>query len=792
MLQDLVRNRARTALIILAIAIGLVGVSSTFRARAVVSDNMAQQLAANGSSHATIRTEGADESVVAAVARLEGVAAAEGRIQTFGRIAVGTELQPIQLSISDDLSSRALDRLRHDRGSWPPPPGTIAIERSTLAGAGLSIGDTTSIVGPSGQSYDLPVSATVHDLTVVSGNLVDRVIYGYLSTETWEELGEAQGFNQIAITVTGDPGDRVRVTQIAQRVEEALAADLGLPQRGVQVPAPGTHILDSIVESMLLILGSLGVLSLILSSFLVFNTVNAVLARQRSQIGIMKAVGGSRNDVLSIYLASIVAYGAAAYAVALPIGLVVSRLLAQQLGALLNVDVVDFSVPAWIWILELSVALLVPLAAALGPIINATRTTVAEALFEGSQRVIGNRRIDRVLQKLTVVSASTRYGTRNTFRNGLRLTLTVVALSLGGAILVAVLSLRGSMFATIDSVADYWRQDATAELQTPVLNETALTLAQRVPGVRHAEAWLITPASIARPDSTLASEESVVFAIPAATEFISPTLIEGRWLDPNAANEAVINVEIAASEPNLKIGDELVMRFAGRERRWRLVGISTTQLVVPGAPRPSAPIVYVPLSSLWEAAGGAPVVNRVVIGSDGTQTEQVLSDRLDSTLEAAGVTVRTSATRPNTLAQVEAVTTPILLLLGAMAALFALVGSLALLGTMSLNVLERTRELGMVRAVGAERRAIRSIVLVEGLTVALLSWVLGSLLSVPIAWVMGRAIGMTFIKVPLDFRFAPYTMLVWLAVVIVTALAASLVPARAAARLSVRDAIAYE
>ena len=788
-LRDLLASPSRTLLVILAIAIGLVGISTTLRTREIVSANITQELATNDPAHALVRTAGADAAVIEAVGALESVASAEGRAVVFGRLAVGDDTRTIQVTISEDLSTRELDLIGHEDGAWPPPRGSMAIERSTLAAAGLELGDTASIITPDARNLELEVSTAVHDLNIVSGAIVDRVVYGYVSTETWRDLGQNADFNQIAVTVQGDSGDRVRVGEVAQQVEQLLDSR-GLPPLGIQVPDPQTHILDGIVSAVLLILGSLGVLSLVLSGFLVFNVISAVLSKQRSQVGAMKAVGASRGDVLSMYTSSVLAHSAAALVVALPIGIIVSQMLAGQLGTLLNIDIVDRSVPAWLWAVEIGAAFVVPLAAALGPVLGAMRTTVAEAL-RGTTVPGGPRRAGGLIDKLSFSSAATRYAARNTFRNRIRLALTVVALSIGGAILVAVFSLQSSMLATMDSVADYWRQDVTSELQTPVVNDEALQIANEVDGVRSAEGWLITPASVVRADGALAAEEAVVFGVPPATEFISPTMTDGRWFSPGTTTEAVVNVEVAAAESELNVGDELVLRAAGRELRWELVGVSTTQLVVPGAPRPSAPIVYVPISSLWEAAG-AEAVNRVVVGNDGGQSEAALRERVDGGLEAAGIAVRSSAIRPDTLAQVQAVTTPILLLLGAMAVLFAVVGALGLIGTMSLNVVERTRELGVVRAIGADSRSIASIVVVEGVVVATLSWILGAVLSVPIGWIMGRAVGLAFLRVPLEYRFAFIGLLVWLVVVVVTAILASLVPARAAARLAVRDAIAYE
>jgi putative ABC transport system permease protein len=179
-----------------------------------------------------------------------------------------------------------------------------------------------------------------------------------------------------------------------------------------------------------------------------------------------------------------------------------------------------------------------------------------------------------------------------------------------------------------------------------------------------------------------------------------------------------------------------------------------------------------------------------VAGSSGDT--EALAEMIDRKLSEANVPVQSVETRSRMLNQVERLTTPILLLLVAMAGLFAVVGGLGLLGTMSLNVLERIKELGTIRAIGATGATVRSIVLVEAMTVAAISWLLGSLLAMPLGWVMGYAVGVSFIKVPLEFSFAPLGPAVWLALAGLVALVSSWAPAHGASTLSVRDAIAYE
>jgi putative ABC transport system permease protein len=792
-IRDLIGNRARTILVIAALAIGLIGLSTTLRARAIFTDNLKTELASVNAASATLHMVGAGDREVAVVAGRPDVAESVGRTVTFGRIGVGDEVRPLRLVVYDDLSTNSIDRLRPGQGAWPPPTGSIAIERSSLAAAQLAIGDLAMVTDPLGTDHLLPVAATTYDLTVVSGELVDQVIFGYVSFATWQSMGLPREFNQIAFTVGGDRLDQDHIRDAAEGAEIALSAR-GQPVQRVTIEPPGKHILDNVVSSLLLILGSLGVLSLLLSGFLVFNTVSAMLARQRPQIGVMKAIGASRRDVMGLYLSTIVVLAVLALVIALPIGWLCARVLTSQLGTLLNINIDRFSAPAWVWAVEIGVGLIVPMLAALVPILAGTRVTVAEAIRSSSSTAFGASPIDRALTRLTGLPMSLRYASRNTFRRKARLVLTVMALSIAGAIVVTVMTLQSSLVATIDDVAAYWKQDVSVDLQQLSPAPAVVDPIQELTDVDDVEAWLTLPGSILERDGRPGTSQTLVFGLPADSRFVEPTLTDGRWLEPSDQMKVVINVDVASEEPDLKVGDDLMVRVAAIDTSWEIVGISTTQLVAPGEPRPSAPIVYVPYSELTTAIDAAGTVNRLLVaGVSSTSTAQVrLADSIEAELDSLDISVQAIETRSRTREQVERLTEPILLLLTVMAVLFAVVAGLGLLGTMSLNVLERTTEFGVVRAVGATSRTVLSIVLVEGVSVALLSWVLGSVLALPMGWVMAHQVGVQFIKVPLTFRFAPLGVLLWMIIAVTLAVFASWLPARSASRLSVREAIAYE
>jgi putative ABC transport system permease protein len=133
--------------------------------------------------------------------------------------------------------------------------------------------------------------------------------------------------------------------------------------------------------------------------------------------------------------------------------------------------------------------------------------------------------------------------------------------------------------------------------------------------------------------------------------------------------------------------------------------------------------------------------------------------------------------------------TAVLLLL---ATLIAAVGAIGLMGTMSMNVMERTREIGVMRAIGAGNRQVMSIVLVEGVLIGLISWGLSTLTAIPISKLLADSINQAIFGAPAELTFDLWTILLWLGVVLALSIFASLIPARSAARLTIREVLAYE
>jgi putative ABC transport system permease protein len=127
-----------------------------------------------------------------------------------------------------------------------------------------------------------------------------------------------------------------------------------------------------------------------------------------------------------------------------------------------------------------------------------------------------------------------------------------------------------------------------------------------------------------------------------------------------------------------------------------------------------------------------------------------------------------------------------------MALLTATVGSMGLAGTMSMNVLERTREIGIMRAIGATDWEIIRMVIVEGTLIGLLSFGLGMILAVPFTYLLATIVSNAIFATPIAVVFTPSGYVIWLGLVILLSTLASVLPARNAARLTIREVLAYE
>jgi putative ABC transport system permease protein len=801
-LRDLGRYRGRTTLVVLSIAVGVFGVGVIAGTRQVLSRELDAGFAAIRPSNATITvTEPFDDSVVRAIEKMPEVGLAEGRRAVIVRLQVGEdEWKDLQLVAIPDFENMATDRVFPEEGAWPPADRELLIERSglRLLLGDLTLGQDVVIKAPDGRQRTLRFSGTAHDQYALLYAL-DGVAYGYVNYDTLTWLGLDQSYNELRVVAAERANDKEHVDGVIAAVRDRIEEG-GRTIFYMQVPEPGTHPLGASIEAILLMLGAIGVLALLLSGLLVTNTVSAILTQEIRQIGIMKAIGGRGRQVGGMYLMLVLAYGLLALGIALPLGLLGTSLFTNVIADFLNVNVASAHPPAWVIAMQAGVALVVPMAAAAGPLGRAARITVNKAVSSyglGTGRY-GKGRLDRgaewVLEHgLPWLGRPVRLALRNTIRRKLRLFLTLTTLTLAGGIFIAIMSVREGLDESMDGLLALWNYDLWAMLEEPYRSEQMIHEITQVPGVEKAEGWGFVSARIIDEEEQGLGEvffgfimPTMVFAPPAETELLKPTLLRGRWLLPEDESAVVVNTDLLKKQPKLDLGDTMTLRMWGRDSDWTIVGVTQSPI-----PSPMAYVNYPHFTRVTRNTGRAASVMIVTEPRD-EETQAVMARQIEDRLQRSGVRVMLVSVIAQERREATTIFTGIIALMLAVSLLLAVVGGLGLAGTMSLNVLERTREIGVMRAIGASTSAVLRIVLVEGLTIGVLSWGLGVALAAPLAWGLGRAIGITLLGLPLAWVFSATGALAWLIAVLLLSLVASTLPAWSASKVSVREALTYE
>ncbi len=799
-LRELWLNKTRTALVVLSIAVGVFAVGALAGARTILARDLRTQYEASHEASFGVQASDLDEQFVRAVARMPEVAEAQGRSVYVLRVHLGEARSNLILYALWDFDNVRLDRFWHQDGARVPPRREILLERSTLRLFNKQIGDTITVELPDGKTRDLRIAGTVFDINappVMFANFGS----GYITPETLEWLGFPKRYNEVRVRVARDLTDREHLQRVADAIKDRIE-DSGRLFLSANIPqAPGRHYAEDQLQSMLLILVALGALALFLSGFLVVNTTTAIVAQQIKHIGIMKSVGARTPQIVGLYLTTVTIFGVLALIIAVPLGTLGALWLVNFVAGLLNFDILTRTLPLEVLALEIGVGLLLPLVAALFPVLTGARITVREAItatgLSDSTGTGARLRAPRLPLRLNLAAALEHWvsrpfllALRNTFRRKARLVLTMGTLVLASAIFIAVFTVRDSLHRSLAISLRYWQYDVEVTLRGLHGEDRALNAVRQVPGVVYAEAWSTGSARRVREDG---SEGRVieVIAPPADTRLLQPLILQGRWLTPEDANAVVVNTEVLEDNPDLRLGDTIALRFGNRTVRAQIVGV--TQSVLTGQIR-NPRVIYMNREGFRAALFTGRQVRTLVVVTeqhDGAFQSQV-ARAIESAFRAENMPVQLTETLTERREQITFQFDLLITFLILTALLLAIVGGLGLAGTMSINVLERTREIGVMRAIGASDGAIRRIIIGEGLVIGALSWLIGAALALPIGRLMCEAVGIAFMRRPLDFAYSWSGLAIWLVAVLVVATLASLAPAWRASRLTVREVLAYE
>jgi putative ABC transport system permease protein len=795
-LRDLWSNKTRTILVLLSIAVGVSALGMVMGSQGIVDRSLPAAYAAINPAAGTLFTLTTfDEDLVEAVRGMDEVAEAEGRrVVNVRFLTKSGEWRSLALNAIPDYDEITINYIHSETGAYPPPLHELLLERASVAASlGLGdvvVGDQLTVEAPNGKQRTLRVAGTVHDMGQLPA-FINGSGYGYITFDTLEWLGEPRDFNQLIFTVAENKSDFDHVNAVAKLIEKRMES-AGQDVLFAFVPTPGEHPAQNFLDAFSLILGAIGGLSLVLSGFLIVNTLSAILTQHVRQIGIMKAIGARAGQISAMYFVMVLMFGVLALLIAVPLGALGAIGLANIFAGLLNFDVGGFHLDPQVVLVQVVVGLAAPTLAALLPILRGVRVTVREAVSEhglGKGR-FGTSLLDRVIVGLRAIVPMGRpmqISLRNTFRRKSRLALTLITLSLASTIFIAIFSIRASLQQTLDDALSYFDYDIQVIFDRSYRTDRIQAELAAVPGIERVETWGFGSARRVRPDGS-ESESIIIYAPRADSEMVNPTIVAGRWIVPGDSNAVVVNTDVLRDEKDkdIQVGSTITLKIGDKETAWTVVGIARG--VLTGANAFVNFDYYGRVTNEVDRAG----ISQVRLMDRTAENQLRMGQAIEDRYRHSGFRVQQMQTIGQLRATISTVFDVIIVFLLSMAVLLGVVGGLGLMGTMSINVLERTREIGVMRAIGASNGAILRIVLVEGLLIGLISWTIGGLIALPASRVLTITVGMALLQAAPTYIFSRQGAILWLVIVLLLALMASFLPARRASSLTVREVLSYE
>jgi putative ABC transport system permease protein len=805
--RDIRASRSRFVLMVVAVAVSLTVFGGVLFAWAAVGrETSGAYLGTEPASATIVLEQGVSvdqmETLAAEVRARPEVVEATGRTQFNSDVEVDgiTGDIPLQVFVAAPDDPLTMARFYVDNGVWPAEEGEIYLGGDSRALLDVAVGDTVTVTPPSGERIRLRVADTVYDPSL-SPSPQEQTARGYLSTTS---LAPSSGalLDQLKVQVS-NPGetlpsdDRGLIVEVAGDIGQWLQSEHGLTVAEIQVPEPYTHPHQFQADSLLLSLLAGGAAALILSAVLVANMLNTLFTQQIPQIGIMKAVGARSAPIGRFYSSMTLLVAVAATVLALGPAVLIGRVGLQRFLEFLGIQPVSVAPPWWTYVLVLAVGMGLPTLMALIPLAKTARTTVRAAI---DHRGMGSKpsAATGILARLTRLGRLDRgllLALRNTFRRPARFWLSVGLLASGGVVFVAGMSVGASVEALGEEQQEQRNWDVEVQLAGMVPADDAIGLTEEMPEVTSVEGWVAVQTGVAGPGTIPLTRtypdqghgRISLVAIPDNTRmFAPPQLLEGRWLDPGETGAVVIN-QITRNDtvPDVTAGDTVQLLTGGTPTTWTVVGIVQERGAHGG--------VYTTQAGFAQAMGTPPVANqlRVVTERHDEQTRTSVASAVSGVFANAGFDVRSAVSVSRSEAITEGHLGPIVVIVVAIAISMGVVGGIGLASTMSANVLDRTREFGVMHAVGAKPKTVRRIVRAEGIFLAVTSLLVAIIPALALTAILGSGLGNLFMDAPLPYRVSSLAIVIWLVLVVFGSALATDTAANRASHMTVREALAY-
>jgi putative ABC transport system permease protein len=793
--RDFVASWGRSLLLIFALAVGATALLATLGAYGTLMRDMKLAYVETVPASATLELSEVTDELLHRVRQRPEIAAATRRRTLHGRFQAtpGGPWKHALIFVADSFEAMPLAKLGYERGAVNPKPGTVLIERSAVSVLGGDLGTHFALKLPGGPTLDVAVSGVVHEPALAPANTHES-IYLYALPELAQSLGAGTSFDELRVLVAQNAEDPVAIEAVAQTLGAWIRDSQLAAVHEVRVPPPGQHPHQTQMTSVLVLLLLFSLFVFVMSSLLAGSMLAALLARQVREIGVMKTLGATSAELTRWYTLVMLTFAGAAFGLAWLPGTLGARAWATAVARLLNFDLKEASWVSWVTGVTLVTVLSLPVLVALPTIRRATHGRVYAALSDfglGASGGFLSAKVRGLFRYVAERQVWLAYAVRNTRRQRQRSMLSVALLAVSGGVTIAAFSMADAWQAWTERL----HHEQAYDLEVALVNSTGLAEARAhaasSPGVSTVEAWGAVATSIVGDGefpvrTTYPDDAHGAFALmapPLDSKMLRVETKEGRWLSSADSDELVLN-QMVPGQRQIPVGARVRLSIEGKTHEFTVVG--KLEQVGVGAIAYTHPATLAGKLSPSEIGG---LLRMQVIPGQSPSQANALVAALEERLVRNGARVLAVTPREIYTNAMVAHFEILIRALLALAALTASVGALGLSSSAAVNVLERTRELGVLRAIGANGAQLRNIVLAEGVLVGASSWVFSLVLGWLLALGLGAVIGRMSFALPLPLTFSHAAAGVWGVAALVLSGIAGVLPASRAARVTVREAV---
>ena len=778
---DLTRRKARAVLAVatLAIAVASVGILAL---PPLADRAMQQEVAATRLSDLSVvmRPLELDATRLAALRKLPNVAAVEPRSFFTTRMYVGERRAEAIVIGVRDFDRQQVDVVTVASGSAPTDGAVLTELQNRRQGRyEARVGDVARVLASDGSVRRLRIGGEGRNLSQGQEVIFEGTIVLYATPETVSALSGVPGFSTLAFRLRDTRGAAVASTVAAVRrvlaTDPAFKGFTELPGVRAAGDWPGKEDLGQFTS----LLSIVTLLALLSALVLIANTMATLVGEQTSEIGAMKAMGGRRRQIAAVYLRTAVLLGILGTLAGGLLGVLLANGLVRFFGSEFFAVETGFAVDVPILLASIAIGVLGPPLATLPAIRRGTRVTVREAIEATGSALGGQGTVDRALRRVRFLPPNAQIGLRSIGRRKRRTLTTAVQIGFAVATLLAVLGLGAAAAKSTRAAWDEHGEDISVwSSSSRPLDARAGSLIRAVPGVAEAEPVL-------KNEVELEGDSAFLWGQKQRTMF-HHRVTDGRWY---TATEERTEARVAVIERDLAritgaaVGDRVRVKTANGSADLRIVGVAANL-------QEGGTVLFVPITTLRSVIGAADGYDYSI---KTTTAEHTLIDRtttrVEDVLTAHGYQPATEVTyvmKEEEVARNRTLTTTIAVL----GFLIVAISMMGLVSAMTMSVLERTREIGILRSVGARARDVRRIFAAEALTLAFLGWLLG----VPLGYALDRLLVWLVkesLQIEIAFVFPPWNVPLALAGTLVLALVLVLLPLRRAVRLRPGAALRY-